>query len=625
MPPTRSPLGPRLVRAWRRLPAALALTAVVAPLLGVLWGALLFDLRSREAQLEASYQDRIYNVTQVSAQALLALFVAADQTLLDLRADWAREPAQFAQTVTSRRRADSLGVEFDISMVDASGVVRYSSMDARAHGMQVGNVAHFTQHRDTQVDQLHIGTPIRARLAERWMIPLSRRLPPGPQGEFTGVIVFWVAPEFFSRIYQSTRLYPGSVFTLIDLNQGRILLRNLKPSQHTAPPDATPPFSSNLPLTQIHSQTPFMPPEALQNARSLPRTGTGHWASALDTLERNYAWHRFSAWPLLLMAGEPRHYLQAEADSDRLRYLWAGGLLSGLIVLTALGQLLYLRTRVSAARDKELQLERLRQQRHELQASRHSLRQLGQHLVDVRETERRRIAQDLHDDIGQQLSVLRMGAAQLQRRLHQATTAALTRTATACGDPDPTEPEPDFEPHAIAAGQLKDQIDDTIATVRTISEDLRPAALDVGLQAAVHSLCDELHSNTGLLCHVQDQLPPTAQPSQACATAAYRILQEAASNTLRHAHAHQLWVRLATEGPSLLLEVRDDGIGIQFPPDAERSHFGLMGMRERAMALGGQLRVHSQPGQGTTLSARLPLGATPASAAPTHPTPPQPQ
>ena len=604
MPPIRPSLGQRLARAWQRLPAALALTAVVAPLLGVLWGALLFDLRSREAQLEASYQDRIYNVTQVSAQALLALFVAADQTLLDLRADWARDPAGFAQTVTSRRRADSLGVDFDISTVDASGVISYSSMDARAHGMQVGNVAHFTQHRDTQVDQLHIGTPLRARLAERWIIPLSRRLPPGPQGEFTGVIVFWVAPEFFSRIYQSTRLHPGSVFTLIDLAQGRILLRNLKPSQHTAPPDATPPFSSNLPLTQIHSQTPFMPPEALQNARNLPRTGTGHWASALDTLERNYAWHRFSAWPLLLMAGEPRHYLHTEADSDRLRYLWAGGLLSGLIVLTALGQLVYLRTRERAARDKEQQLERLRLQQCELQASRHSLRQLGQHLVDVRETERRRIAQDLHDDIGQQLSVLRMGAAQLQRRLHQATTAT--------ADPDTTASEPDLEPHAIAVGQLKDQIDDTIATVRHISEDLRPAALDVGLQAAVHSLCDELHSNTGLLCHVQDQLPPGAQPSQACATAAYRILQEAASNTLRHAHAHTLWVRLAAEGSSLLLDVRDDGIGIQFPPDAERSHFGLMGMRERALALGGQLSVHSQPGQGTTLSARLPLGDTPA-------------
>ena len=157
--------------------------------------------------------------------------------------------------------------------------------------------------------------------------------------------------------------------------------------------------------------------------------------------------------------------------------------------------------------------------------------------------------------------------------------------------------------------------------MRHISEDLRPAALEVGLQAAVHSLCDELHSSTGLHCQVDDQLPPDAQPSQACATVAYRILQEAASNTLRHAHARTLWVRLGAEANHLLLDVRDDGIGIQLPPDAERSHFGLMGMRERAIALGGQLSVQSQPGQGTTLRARLPLAASSAGA-PTPSPPP---
>lgn len=589
----------RLRKAWLHLPHTQAIAAAVLPLLLVLWGALWADLRQRDAQLRADYENRIHNVTQVSAQALYGLFLAADQTLLDLREAWARDPAGFADAVQRRRRAGALGIDFDISLIDADGLVSHSSLNPRAVGMHVGNTEHFTAQRDADgLDHFHIGAPVWARMAERWLMPLSRRLPPDASGRFRGVIVLWVAPDYFGRIYRSTHLYPGSVFTLIDLASGSVLLRHHKPGLNRQPADATGRFASDAALVQLHSQPLRMPPAALQTARQLPRTGTGHWASALDAEIRTYAWHRFAGHDLLLMAGEPRAYYQAEAASDRARYLWAGGLLSALIGLTAAVQLAYLRSRTHNARAHERQLRLLQHQQTQLQAQREQLRELGQHLVQVRETERQRIAQDLHDDIGQQLSVLRLDAAQL--RSHLAVAAATL------------EAPPPLQANALAAEaaarRLKAHIDQTIATVRRISEDLRPTALDIGLSAAVHSFCDSLQHRTGLACQLQDRLDPRhPPPGPACATTAYRILQEAASNTLRHAKAQSLSISLGTDGDHLVLSIRDDGIGIHPPPPGDRRHFGLLGMQERALALGGQLHIHSEPGQGTTLTARLPL------------------
>ncbi|MFM6985559.1 MAG: ATP-binding protein [Hydrogenophaga sp.] len=584
-----------LHRAWSRLPVALALAVAVLPPLVVLWGALWLDMDQRDQQLETSYENRIHNVAQVSAQALYGMFIAADQTLLDLREAWVRDPGQFGETVQRRRRAASLGVDFDISVIDPEGVVTFSSLTPRAQGMQVGNMLHFSQPRDALDDTLVIGAPTWARMSGRWLMPLSRRLPPAADGTFTGVIVFWVSPDFFSRIYRSTYLHPGSVFTLIDLDSGNILLRHHKPGRHTDPQEATGRFASDAALVQLHSQPTRIPDAALQTARQMPRTGTGHWASTVDAEVRNYAWHRFNQWNLLLMAGEPRHYYTDEAAQDSWRYLSAGVLLSALIVITALAQLAYLRSRERHVQAQAEQLQLLEEQRTELQRQREQLRELGQHLEQIRETERQRIAQDLHDDIGQQLSVLRLGAAQLHTRLLR---AADTGTGAAT-----------LPVHADEAGQLKLQIDHAIATVRRISEDLRPTALSLGLSAAVQGFCETLQHHTGLVCHLDDRLDPHHQPCPMCATTAYRILQEAASNTLRHAKAQSLEVGLRIEDGHLVLDLHDDGIGIEptREADPQRQRFGLLGMHERVRAQGGQLTLHSEPGQGTTLQVRLPL------------------
>lgn len=128
----------RLREAWHELPHSLAIAAGVLPLLLVLWAPLCVNLYRREAQLQNDNETRIYNFAQVSAQTLYGMFLAADQTLLDLLEARARDPNRFNDTVQRRQRAAALGIDFSISP-DVHGIVSYSSLNSRAVGMLGGN------------------------------------------------------------------------------------------------------------------------------------------------------------------------------------------------------------------------------------------------------------------------------------------------------------------------------------------------------------------------------------------------------------------------------------------------------------------------------------------------------
>jgi PAS domain S-box-containing protein len=221
----------------------------------------------------------------------------------------------------------------------------------------------------------------------------------------------------------------------------------------------------------------------------------------------------------------------------------------------------------------------------ELREMNRQLRALSASLQNVREQERKRISSELHDELGQQLTGLKLDLVWIAGRAKEGR-AATTEQIDA----------------------MRQLLDTAISSVRRIAADLRPLILgDLGFGEAVTWQTAEFAKRSGLTIlmdlpgaeHVRDDVR---------ATALFRIVQESLTNISRHAAASEVQIRLAADDDHLVLTVRDDGAGIS--PDGPRSNgIGLLSMRERATALGGQLRIASIPGRGTTIEVTLPLEA----------------
>ncbi|MCB9683028.1 MAG: sensor histidine kinase [Alphaproteobacteria bacterium] len=217
-----------------------------------------------------------------------------------------------------------------------------------------------------------------------------------------------------------------------------------------------------------------------------------------------------------------------------------------------------------------------------------SLQALARHLEGAQESERRRLAHDLHDDLGQQLTAMRYTLARLESR------------AATGGDVGPLVQ--DLE--ALLAG--------TTRATRGVVTRLRPRVLDdLGLIAALEWLCEDAQQRTDVPCRLSidgDAATVDALTADA-ALALFRTAQEASTNALRHAAPSCLSVEVRATADGVALSVVDDGVG--FDPTAVQTGFGLLGLRERLAALGGAVSVTSAPGHGTRVAAHLPLGGVP--------------
>ena len=218
-----------------------------------------------------------------------------------------------------------------------------------------------------------------------------------------------------------------------------------------------------------------------------------------------------------------------------------------------------------------------------LRQSHEQLRALSAHLQHVREEERTRMAREVHDELGQALTGMKLELAWLAGRL----------------------PAHLKSLHEKVQSMLSG-IDDTIQTVRRISTRLRPGLLDTaGLFAALEWQANEFQTQTGIQCRVIAAVQETLW-DQELNTAFFRIFQETLTNITRHAHATRVDVRLTEAGGYFVLEVKDNGRGISEAEIHSTKSIGLLGMRERAALLGGEVRVRGEPGRGTTISVRIP-------------------
>jgi len=226
--------------------------------------------------------------------------------------------------------------------------------------------------------------------------------------------------------------------------------------------------------------------------------------------------------------------------------------------------------------------EELQKQRQQLEESEARLRELAEFLQTVREEERSRIARELHDEMGQALTALRIDLGWLRNKCSPLGTSTTDRVGAALG-----------------------VVEHSIVSLRRISEDLRPAMLDsLGLAAAVEHHVAQFSQRTGIPCHLSMNREEFELDDR-LATTVFRIVQETLTNVARHAAATEVSVQIDETEDGIRLSMRDNGRG--FSGAADKKTFGLLGMRERIAMLGGRLEIDSRPGHGTRIDGWLPL------------------
>ena len=228
-------------------------------------------------------------------------------------------------------------------------------------------------------------------------------------------------------------------------------------------------------------------------------------------------------------------------------------------------------------------LSEVKRVERELRESGEQLRKLASHQLSVLEDERTRIAREIHDDLGQSLTAVKMDVSWLASRM------------------------------PAGNGQIQERIratvklaDDLIKSVRRISTALRPGILDLGLTSAVEWQVQEFQTRTGIACRLF--LPPhEVAVASNVSTALFRIFQEALTNIARHAECTTVEVNLEEQANRVILRVRDQGRGFDETDPGLAKSLGLLGMRERAAMLGGHVSIRSSPGEGTSVTAWIPL------------------
>lgn len=229
----------------------------------------------------------------------------------------------------------------------------------------------------------------------------------------------------------------------------------------------------------------------------------------------------------------------------------------------------------------------LRQTKAALAQSHKDLQRLLAAQARIQETERKRIAREIHDDLQQVLAAIKFDLA--------ATTQKLTKDA------------PDVAPMLAAISDLAAA---AMVSTRRIVNDLRPQILDdLGLLPALESLADQFNQRLGVVCTCQAALNETEADlvSPDIATCLFRVAQEALNNVAKHANATEVSIELSTADGALMMRITDNGQGFASTDKAQRRAFGVMGMRERVRALGGELQIKSDHGAGVTVQVTIPL------------------
>ena len=225
-----------------------------------------------------------------------------------------------------------------------------------------------------------------------------------------------------------------------------------------------------------------------------------------------------------------------------------------------------------------------RKAEQELELSRKQLQHFTEHLEYILEEERKRISRELHDELGQLLTILKFDLSWLRLEGAKSDSNIVAKIDT-----------------------MMESVNEALASVKRIAREIRPPQLDaLGLVGAIQWDIDQVEKKTGLKGIVTDELADVEIKGQ-ISTVLYRVFREALTNILRHAQAEQIFIRLSQRQGSVILNIRDDGRGITKKEMKGTTSLGLVGIRERVRMVGGTLTIEGKAGSGTVLSVQVPF------------------
>ena len=464
-----------------------------------------------------------------------------------------------------------------IAVIDAQGIVRLSSL-ARGVGVSVADQDYFIEARQRSPGEVFISRAHTGRLSglRQFAAVLPRR---SSAGEFDGCVLVAIPLSHFTTFWKDFAPSLPHVVPLVR-SDGELLARY--------PAEANP---QRLSVTGPFLSRALMQPKGFYTAASL-----------VDGVERLNAYTKVGAYPLFISFSIEKDAVLAQWEARVGAY--AAFATIATVLLLGLGVAAMARARrerdatlswrhtaqlldaeVAERRRAEIRLrdaEALVSQRSE------ELSRLSQHLLSVREEERAAIARDIHDDIGGALTAIRIDLAALRDSLGRG---------------------------KVVPKEMWARIERTLGEVtiahRRIINALHPSMLDsLGLEAALTALLDECGQRHPLQIDLHVDGDTARLPSDV-AIAAYRLVQESMNNVVLHAGATRVDVRVDRSPTMLSVSITDDGVGFD-PSVGARGRLGLVGMRERALKLGGSFEIGPQEQKGTRVRATFPLAVSPA-------------
>lgn len=534
-------MGEVISASWRR--AAIILYAAIVLAIG--WGYGLWRIQSdREVALDASRQQLATLSRGLASQI---------QAMVNDGVGAARAGANALRDVPMQ--ADPGRILGDMltggHYVRALFIVAGDKMTiANASGETLTQAeASWVQAMNSSTEAVWVG-PIVAE-SDGLKVPIAHRIQgSGGASAWAGALVQISDLEDVYRELSNTTL---SIITLA----GRVLVQLPAPRDHKLDLDI-----SHWEVFRRFSYMPAQPVTLLVGKRE-------------DTGDlRQYAVTRLEPLPLLATASRPIDDILSEWRERKLLSLQLLSVASAVVIAMAIALQLLLNRRFIA-------LEALAEARR---SELHVKESLARELLHAQEQERKRLAGELHDGVGQSLSLLRNRAVLLQR----------------------TALPPEAGPHVQALLELST---DSIQELRSVAQNLRPMHLEeLGISASLRSLLQRVAAASELKVDyrvedIDEVLTPDA------ATHVYRIVQEAVSNVVRHAAAANLRVEVIRDIDSVGIDIRDDGKGCDSPTAVPASGLGLMSIRERCGILRASLAIHSGEKRGTRITIRIPLGA----------------
>jgi len=434
----------------------------------------------------------------------------------------------------------------DLFLFDDSGAL-VCNASPTAEDRRISAVARPWVESELRQGRLRAETPIIRPIESRWVSILSTPVT-SENGNVRGTLVLVQLPE----VLVSEVLPKGSVVTILDRN-GTIVARSESTTKWTG---------RNVRGAGV-TEIAMREKEGVAEARGV------------DGVLRQYGFVYMPEIGWYVYVGIPSSVVM-----EPVRQMFVRGVEGGIVIiliLTAIAALLSrgierpIKILVGTAEQRIIDDER-------------KLKALSDRLLVVQEEERSRIARELHDDLGQSLTALKMDV-----------TGLLANTEQQYG-------------RSPTANRILRTLESMVTAVQRISSELRPSILDdLGLVAALESEALLFEERTGIECELS--LPPEAQIEPHAATTIYRIVQEALTNVARHSNASRVEIRLRPRTEEVLLEIRDDGRGVTDDEITDPLSLGLVGIRERADLVGGTVQFEGVAGRGTIVSVRIPRSA----------------